>query len=712
MNYRETIPSPGYRIPVGELPPPPPKTFFGREEVVEKIVKLAEDLAPVALIGPGGIGKTSVALAVLHHDRIRERFGDNRRFIRCDKFSASRANLLNQLSKAVAANIENPEDLAFLRSFLPSREILIVLDNAESILDSQGNDARAIYDLVKELGSELGNICLVITSRVTTIPPDFQCLSVPTLSMDAARSTFLRIFNRNERPDLVDKILEELDFHPLSVTLLATVARENDWDNDRLCKEWGKRQTDVLRTEHNNNLAATIELSLGSPTFKALGPDAQELLGVIAFYPQGVNENNADWLFPAISNKDMILNKLCILSLTYRSNGCVTMLAPLRDHFRPRDPKSSPLLRATKEHYFTRLSVNVHPGFPGFEDTRWILSEDVNVEHLLDVFTSIDADSDDVWRASGNLMDHLNWHRPRLTVLGSKIERLSDRRGPKPTCLLNLSSSYFAVGNYAEDTRLLTDALKLGREGGDDKLVADVLGSLSDVNRMLGRHKEGIQQVKEASEIYERLGLSMERRDSLIGLAYQLHGDGQLDAAEEVALDVIGHLPEKGQEYLASQSHRVLGEIYRAGGKREKAIHHCEEALRIISTLNYPLESCWIHYSLAELFNDQYKFDRAHAHIEQAKKYAIDDAHSIGRVMEVHADIWCRQRRFENAISEAQRAVEIFEKVGAADDMERVRDHIRRIKEGKGPCSTPVNIRNRCASQNNVAFIHPFILTS
>ena len=652
--------------------------------MVEKIVELSKTLTPVALIGPGGIGKTSIALTILHNDSIVERFGVHRRFIRCDQFPATRTNLLSRLSKVTGANVENPEDLAPLRSFLSSREILIVLDNAESILDPQGTDAKGIYDIVKELSSEFDNIFLVITSRITAVPPDCQCLRVPTLSIDAARDTLLRIYNCNEQPDLIDKILQDLDFHPLSVTLLATVARENDWNNDRLGREWEKRQTGVLRTEHNS-LAAAVELSLASPSFKKLGPDARELLGVIAFYPQGVNENNVDWLFATLSNTDTILDKLCILSLTYRSNGYVTMLAPLRDHFRPQDPRSSPLLCATKGLYFTRLSVDIDPDAPGFEAARWIVFEDVNVEHLLDVFTSIDGDSDDSWFTSIDFMQHLFWHKPRQTVLRSKIEQLSDDRDPKPKCLLDLARLFETVGNPTESKRLITHTLKLGRERGEDELVAETLPCLSIANLTLGLYKEGIQQAREALEMYERLGNTTRQPNCSLILADLLRRDKQLDEAEEVALHSINNLPKRGREYCACGFHRLLGDVYRAKGEGEKTIHHYNEALHIACAFNLLSQAGLIHQSLAIWFFDQAEFDDAHTHINQGEKYVIDDPFLHSRTTEMRAWIWYRQRRFEDAISEALRVLEVYEKVGAVMDMERVGDLLEYIEEAKTP---------------------------
>ena len=575
--------------------------------------------------------------------------------------------------------MENPADLTSLRSFLSSREIILVLDNAESILDPQGTSAQEIYAEVEEL-SQFCNICLCLTSRISIIPPTCKSLNIPTLSMKAARDTFHRIYESCRPSDMINGILQQLEFHPLSITLLATVAHHSKWDADRLGREWERQRTGVLRTRHNASLAATIELSLASPMFRELGPDGRELLGVVAFFPQGIDENNLNWLFPTLPNRTSIFDDFCILSLTNRSNGFITMLAPLRDYLRPKDPASSPLLCATKDHYLHRLSVDVDPTKPTFGETRWIASEDGNVEHLLDVFVSTDASSAGLWDACSNFLVHLQWHKPRLVTLGPKIEGLPDDHPSKPHCLSKLSYLFTLVGNHAESKRLFIHSLEIWRQRGNNRKVAETLMYISVANRLLGPHREGIQRAKEALEIFEQLNDITGQAQAWKELAHSLFKDKQLDAAEEAASKAID-LSDDGNQFRVYGCHRILGDICHWRGETAKAIKHFEAALGIASSFNWRDHLFWNHYALAEVFFDENRFDDAHTYIGRAKSHATDNPYQLGRAIELQARFWYEQRMFGEAKSEALLATNIFEKTGAVKSAERCRALFRLIEE-------------------------------
>jgi tetratricopeptide (TPR) repeat protein len=667
------------RIPPGECPPPPP-ACFGRTELIEKIVGLAENFTPIALIGAGGIGKTSIALTLLHDDRIKKRFGENRRFIRCDKFPSTLPNFLRRLSDVIGAGVNNPEDLAPLRPFLSSNKMFLILDNAESILDPQGTNAQEVNTVVEEL-SQFKTVCLCITSRITTVPRRCKRPIIPTLSAEAAHDIFYDIYSNNNQSDIINNLLERLDYHALSITLLATTASHNMWDHDRLAKEWDIHRTQVLQTDYNESLAATIELSLTSPMFHKLGPNAHGLLGVIAFFPQGVDDSKIDWLFPTISNTQNIIDKFCTLSLTYRSNGFTTMLAPLRDYLCPKDPTLFPLLCTTKESYFSWLSVDVNPGKPGFEESKWIISEDVNVEHLLDVFTSTDANLDGVWDTCASFLRHLFWHKPRPVILGPKIEGLPDNQPSKPECLWELSRLFRSVGNYVEYKRLLIHTLELWRGQGNKVQVALTLEQLAKANQFLCIYAEGIQQVEESLGIFKQLNHTVGQANSLLQLARLLHANNQLGAAEEAASQSINFLPDKNEQFRVCQGYDLLGDICYSKGETEKAINHYKTALGIASSSNWDNKKFWILYSLAKAVFDQGRFGEAHAHIECAKSHAANDPFILGRAMEQQAMFWYKEGKLEEARSEALCAAGVFEKLGAVKGMEACRKILQEIEK-------------------------------
>ena len=152
-----------------------------------------------------------------------------------------------------------------------SRDMFTVLDSVEPVPDPHVTGAEGIYAAVEEL-NQRSNICLRVTSQISTVPPNFKWLHIPPLSMEATCDTFYCIYQHGERSGLIKNILKQFGFHPLSITLLATVAHHNKWDTDQLAREWDEHRTDIPQTHGNKGLAATIRLSLSSLMFRELGP--------------------------------------------------------------------------------------------------------------------------------------------------------------------------------------------------------------------------------------------------------------------------------------------------------------------------------------------------------------------------------------------------------------------------------------------------------
>jgi len=211
------------------------------------------------------------------------------------------------------------------------------------------------------------------------------------------------------------------------------------------------------------------------------------------------------------------------------------------------------------------------------------------------------------------------------------------------------------------------------KSGGTQAALHRTLLELCDTNRLIGLPEEGIQQAKEASRIFERLGDTVKQAVSLIEFARLLGSDEQLDAAEEAASHAINLLPEKGKQLNVCQGHRALGYIYYSKGEAEKAIHHLEVALRIASSLNYCTELFWVHFALANLFLGHGRFDDAHAHIGCTKAYAVDDVYLLACGSYLQARVWYEQHMYEEAKSEALGALGVFEKLGATGNAERTR---------------------------------------
>jgi Cdc6-like AAA superfamily ATPase len=124
------------------LLPATPKIFRGREAELSAILQLFRTETPrIAILGAGGMGKTSLSKAVLHHPEMASRYDQHRVFVSCDTLSNS-----IQLASLIGAHIglKPGKDLtqAVLHHFSIGPPTLLVLDNLETIWEPEESRAH------------------------------------------------------------------------------------------------------------------------------------------------------------------------------------------------------------------------------------------------------------------------------------------------------------------------------------------------------------------------------------------------------------------------------------------------------------------------------------------------------------------------------------------------------------------------------------------
>ena len=324
-----------YDSPLSELPSPPvlpqtPTKPFSREEIVNEVLDLTDQIASAALFGPVGVGKSFVAHTLLHHNKTQARFGRNRHIVRCDDLTSSLESFLERLSDVIDADrTANTAQVRSLLEFAPPT--ILLLDGVDLIIDPQAPEAKEISATIEELGS-YPHICLVTTSRMNPEIRGFHRLEVPIPSEYDARDMFYSLCNVG-RSSAVDELIARLAFHPLSIDLFARSVCANDWDESALLKAMDDDRTGVLMKNYYGGLKAAMGLSFRSPTIQSLGTAARGALEAIAGFPCGIKEHMLEANFPGITATGATIDVLCKFSLIYRQDGFVKMLSPFQFYF-------------------------------------------------------------------------------------------------------------------------------------------------------------------------------------------------------------------------------------------------------------------------------------------------------------------------------------------------------------------------------------------
>jgi predicted ATPase/class 3 adenylate cyclase len=272
-------------------------SFIGRARELEQISAALEEARLVTLTGPGGIGKTRLAVAV--GKQVRDRFAAGVMFVPLAAVTDP-GLVLDAVAKALGASLSGAASpLQALAEWFGGDRWLLILDNLEQVVSAAGE--------LGELLARCQGVVILATSRTALGLAAEHEYPVPPLSLPAdpataapaelASSPAVALFvdrARAVRPGFavtegnaaaVAEICRRLEGLPLAIELAAARTRLLDPDAllDRL-----SRSLDALGTgavdlpERQRTLRATVEWSVG-----LLDDAERSLLEITAIFVDG-----------------------------------------------------------------------------------------------------------------------------------------------------------------------------------------------------------------------------------------------------------------------------------------------------------------------------------------------------------------------------------------------------------------------------------------
>ena len=600
--------------PVKAVLPRPPRAdlFLQRDGEVAATVNavLADPPGWVAVLGEGGIGKTSVAAAALCDERVVARYGETRYFVDLSLVTDSDTLLPTVLAACGLAT--SGAHMGHLTRFLGDDPSLLVLDNAET---PWRTGSTAFNDLLTALDA-VPRLAVICTLRLNHSPGDpshreWTTVEPPALTNEAALALVGGLAPKHRGHRALADMVAQLDGMPLALTLLgAAAAREPDMS--ALERRWQTERTRLLRRDDGQHrltsLDVSVALSLSSPLLDDL---AREVLAAVAWLPAGTSSEDLRLLWPehGAAACDSLREQALLRPAAHR----LDLLNPVRESLRRQLPLGDVAKASLAVHYAELIAASPVLGRPGgAQALARLLPEAPNIEAALQVLLALHPVAD-CWDAlhgfaqlarfagAGSvaplsaaaaaaasardaeeeawcrwLIAEVQYMRAELAAATENYEiSLTLFVGEEhvlgqANCTRGLANIAMARGEFDHARRLLHKASELSSRSKDSLGLANCIRSLGDIALRDEDLPLAAQRYDDAQRLFEQVDDSLgranciERRGQVALLQRDVGPAADLFALAGPVYEQIGHLA--GQ----AQCHLGVGAV--AFGRREYEI--------------------------------------------------------------------------------------------------------------------------------------------
>ena len=480
--------------------PAQPTALIGRERELADVATCLAEARLVTLTGPGGTGKTRLALQV--GAELIERYASGIFFVALAPV-ADPALVLPTIARALALREEPGRPIEeTLADYLLEKEMLLVLDNLEQVVRAAPR--------IAELLARAPEVAILATSREPLRVAAEREYPVPILLEDDAVSLFRE---RSPRPlehaERVQELCRRLDCLPLAIELAA--ARTKLLSPERLLERLELAVLSAGRRdlpERQRTLRATIAWS-----YDLLSPEEQQLFRRLAVFVGGWTVEAAE----EVCDADLdTLGSLVDKSLVLAADERFTMLETIREFAAERLVESGEEddLRDRHALWVVRIAEEAGEALErGREDVVWLArleSEHDNVRAALEwslgggepeLGGRTAASLSRFWEPHGHYREGRGWADALLErdVTISPSVRLG---------LLRTSGRLaLAAADYAEAEVRLEAAVALARESGDRRETG-CLNNLAMATLFLdeGDHRRANTLLDMSSTIARALG--------------------------------------------------------------------------------------------------------------------------------------------------------------------------------------------------------------